>query len=159
MNLNFHWAVSQISTWLRFQYAAPVHHHLFHLIALFNETRRRFHWTREALAGKLVTHSVITSSRNVQSPFKCCIQRTVKRHCNTTTSFLLSHHHRDSMNEKPETEQKTASQSWSPCRTNKSRTSFWPDSTRLLDFWMHKLLRLSGGQQFPAHSGRRDVLA
>ena len=62
----------------------------------------------KALAGKPVKDSVITLNRNVQRLFKCCIQRIVKRSCNITTFFLLSHRHMDSMKEKPETEQKTA---------------------------------------------------
>lgn len=35
-------------------------------------------------------------------------QKILKRSCNIPTSFLLSHHHRESMEEKSETEQKTA---------------------------------------------------
>ena len=62
----------------------------------------------KALAGKLVKDSVTAPNRNVQSLFKCCIQRVVKRSCNITTFLLLSHYHMDSRKEKLETEQKTA---------------------------------------------------
>lgn len=69
------------------------------------------------------------------------------------------HSKKEKLETEPRTAEKIQYSHGNHAGADKSKTYFLPDSTQLLDFWMHKLLRLSGGQQFPTHSGRQDVLA